>query len=79
MARRPRLLVLDEVTSALDDDTARDVAGRIRALVGDTTVLAITHRPELLAAADGIHRIEKGRVVESASGPGADPLASEAP
>lgn len=62
LARRPRLLVLDEVTSALDADSSRDVAEQIRTLLGSTTVLAVTHRPELLDAADRIYHVEKGRV-----------------
>jgi len=65
LVRRPRLLILDEITSALDEHTACEVAEKIRALVGTTTVLAITHRPELLAIADVVHRIEKGRVAET--------------
>lgn len=65
LARRPRLLVLDEVTSALDADTAREVTEQIRTLVGSTTVLAVTHRPELLAAADVVYHVEKGRVAET--------------
>jgi ATP-binding cassette subfamily C protein len=65
LVRRPRLLVLDEITSALDEQAAQGVAVQIRTLVGTTTVLAITHRPEVLAIADVVHRIEKGRVVET--------------
>lgn len=65
LVRRPQLLILDEITSALDEETACEVAAQIRALVGTTTVLAITHRPELLAIADVIHRLEKGRVAET--------------
>lgn len=65
LARRPRLLILDEITSALDEQTANKVTAQIRALVGTTTVLAITHRPELLAIADVVHRVEKGRIVET--------------
>jgi ABC-type bacteriocin/lantibiotic exporter with double-glycine peptidase domain len=63
--RRPRLLVLDEVTSALDARTAREVAASIGALGGETTVLMVTHRPELVEVADLVHRIEKGRLVET--------------
>jgi ATP-binding cassette subfamily C protein len=64
LARRPRLLILDEVTSALDPETASAVADSIGRLVGETTVLAITHRPEFLDVADTVYRIEKGRVAE---------------
>jgi ATP-binding cassette subfamily C protein len=64
LARRPRLLILDEVTSALDPDTARAVADQIGKLVGETTVLAITHRPEFVDVADAVYRIEKGRAVD---------------
>lgn len=68
LARRPRLLVLDEVTSALDARTAREVAARIGELGAETTVLAVTHRPELVEVADVVHRIEKGRLVETRRG-----------
>jgi ATP-binding cassette subfamily C protein len=74
LVRKPHLLILDEITSALDEQTAREVAVQIRALIGATTVLAITHRPELLELADVVHRIEKGRLAEterSATGSGA--------
>jgi ATP-binding cassette subfamily C protein len=64
LARRPRLLILDEVTSALDPETATGVAEQIGKLVGETTVLAITHRPEFLDVADTVYRIEKGRVTD---------------
>ncbi|MCL4686311.1 ABC transporter ATP-binding protein/permease [Myxococcota bacterium] len=66
LVRQPRLLVLDEITSALDEQTAQAVATQIRTLVGTTTVLAITHQPAVLAIADVVHRVEKGRVVETA-------------
>ncbi len=65
LVRKPRLLILDEITSALDEQTAREVAAQIRALVGETTVLAITHRPELLEIAHAVHRVEKGLLAET--------------
>lgn len=61
IVRKPALLVLDEVTSALDQATASMVAAEIRALVPETTILAVTHRPEFLEVADTIYRIENGR------------------
>jgi ATP-binding cassette, subfamily C, bacterial len=52
---RPKLLVLDEVTSALDPETERQVSSNIAALAGRTTVLAITHRPTFLDIADRVY------------------------
>jgi len=61
LAHRPKLLILDEVTSALDPATAHTVAREIKALVGETTILTITHRPEFLDVADRIYRFEDGK------------------
>ncbi|MCS6876895.1 MAG: ABC transporter ATP-binding protein/permease [Geminicoccaceae bacterium] len=57
---RPRLLVLDEVTSALDPVTATEIARNVRRLAGGLTILAVTHRPEFLDLADRIYRVEHG-------------------
>jgi ATP-binding cassette subfamily C protein len=62
LVARPRLLVLDEVTSALDPATAEALAGEIRALTRTTTVLVVSHRPEFMGIADRIYRVEAGRV-----------------
>ncbi len=61
LVRRPRLLILDEVTSALDPATAVAVAEAIKQLTRETTILTITHRPEFLDVADQIYRVERGR------------------
>ena len=60
LAHRPRLLILDEVTSALDPATAHAIAREIKALTGETTILTISHRPEFLDVADRIYRFEAG-------------------
>jgi ATP-binding cassette subfamily C protein len=67
LVRRPRLLVLDEVTSALDPDSEREICANIRDLVGETTVLAITHRPAFLEWADIVYRIGEGGIVTEGS------------
>jgi ATP-binding cassette subfamily C protein len=64
LVHRPRLLILDEVTSALDPATAIAVAQSIRELSRETTVLTITHRPEFLDVADQIYRVERGTAVQ---------------
>jgi ATP-binding cassette subfamily C protein len=61
----PKLLVLDEVTSALDPHTERQICANVRQLAGEVTVLAITHRPALLEIADRCYRVEGGRVEET--------------
>jgi ATP-binding cassette subfamily C protein len=60
----PKLLILDEATSALDPETERQICANVRQLAGQTTVLAITHRPALLEIADRRYRVEDGRVEE---------------
>lgn len=65
---RPRLLVLDEVTSALDRETERRLCARIAALRDRCTVLAVTHRPAWLEVADLVLDLG-GRVLRPAGSP----------
>ena len=65
MVCRPKLLVLDEVTSALDPHTEKQICANVRQLAGEVTVLAITHRAALLEIADRCYRVEGGRVEET--------------
>ncbi|MCB2010484.1 MAG: ABC transporter ATP-binding protein [Geminicoccaceae bacterium] len=69
LVHQPRLLILDEVTSALDPATAIAIAGEIRRLSRDIAVLTISHRHELLDVADRIYVVEDGkaRVKETVS------------
>jgi ATP-binding cassette, subfamily C, bacterial len=62
---QPKLLILDEVTSALDPYTEQQICANVRQLAGEVTVLAITHRPALLEIADRCYRVEAGRVEET--------------
>jgi len=59
---KPRLLILDEVTSALDPDTERELCRGISRLSKDMAILAITHRPAFLEIADQVYRLEDGTV-----------------
>ncbi len=67
LMRRPALLVLDEATSQLDAENERRILDALESLRGRTTVVAIAHRPALLEAADGIVRLESGRVAATGS------------
>ncbi|MFI9600050.1 ABC transporter ATP-binding protein [Streptomyces sp. NPDC052043] len=60
MAGSPDLLVLDDVSSALDPPTEQRLWDRL--LHSTRTVLAVSHRPALLRAADRIVVLKDGRV-----------------
>lgn len=61
---KPKLLILDEVTSALDPDSEREICDNIKTLSQDMAILAITHRPALLSIADRAYRITAGHALE---------------
>lgn len=58
---RPQILILDEVTSALDPVTEAQVIANIVALKGRFTVLTISHRPAWASVADRIYDLRGGR------------------
>jgi ATP-binding cassette, subfamily C, bacterial len=59
----PELLILDEATSALDQATAREICQAVRGLRGNRTILAITHQPIWMEAADQVLTMRHGKVV----------------
>jgi molybdate/tungstate transport system ATP-binding protein len=66
---RPRVLLLDEPLSALDEETREDMIALLRSVQQQTgvTTLHVTHsRSEAARLADRLLVFEKGRVVESA-------------
>lgn len=62
--KRPSILLLDEPTSAVDDQTEQALCQALRGLVAERgiTVIAITHRQALADAADLILRLEHGKL-----------------
>jgi ABC-type bacteriocin/lantibiotic exporter with double-glycine peptidase domain len=50
--QKPSIIVLDEVTSALDPETESTITRLIESLRGRVTVIAIAHRKETLEQAD---------------------------
>ena len=63
--RDPRILVLDEATSAVDNETEAAIQRSLEAVGRDRTVVVIAHRLSTVRHADRIHALERGRVVES--------------
>jgi ATP-binding cassette, subfamily C, bacterial CydC len=58
------LLVLDEVSANLDTITERELMAEIRDLIGNRSMLVITHRLVALETMDEILLLEKGCIVE---------------
>ena len=63
LVHKPRLLLLDEVTSALDDASEAEICQNIKALSGALTIVAITHKPAWTKIADKVYRVNKGKVL----------------
>jgi ABC-type multidrug transport system ATPase subunit len=56
------ILILDEFTSALDAGTERTVRASLRDLRKGKTTIIISHHPQVLADADRVILLEKGRI-----------------
>jgi ATP-binding cassette, subfamily B, bacterial len=60
LLRRPDVLILDEPTAALDEETERVVALGLRRALPRATLIVITHKPALAEMADHLIRLENG-------------------
>lgn len=67
LLRRPRLLVLDEATNALDLDAESRVLQALFAARDGATVLMVSHRPGNLRLADHVILLDSGRIAETGS------------
>lgn len=63
----PRVLILDEATSALDTASERRIQAALNELVSGRTTIAVAHRLSTIQAADVIHVVDHGSIVESGS------------
>jgi ATP-binding cassette subfamily B protein len=61
----PPVLVLDEATSAVDNETEAAIQRSLELVGRDRTVIVIAHRLSTVRHADRIHVLEAGRIVES--------------
>ncbi|MCP5085047.1 MAG: ABC transporter ATP-binding protein [Alphaproteobacteria bacterium] len=63
LAAEPTLLILDEVTSALDPETEKEIVANIRELSDRYTIVAVTHRSAWTRIADRLYNIKAGQAM----------------
>ena len=62
---KPAVLILDEVTSALDPATEAEIIENIATLGSEYTIIAITHRPAWTEVADELYHVSRGQVIKA--------------
>lgn len=60
--RKPKILFMDEATSNLDTDLESSVNDAVKKL--DITRIIIAHRPETIASADRVLKLQHGKIIE---------------
>jgi ABC-type multidrug transport system fused ATPase/permease subunit len=59
------IIVLDDITTSLDPDSAKVVPKIINKLKKDHTIIMITKKPDLMKEADRILVLDHGKIVDS--------------
>jgi len=57
------ILIMDESTSALDNETEKEIVDEIKKLKGDVTMIVIAHRITTIENCDVVYKISKGEIV----------------
>lgn len=71
LVRKPRAILADEPTGALDVETGQSVMRLLREVTIDTgaALIVITHDPAIAALADRVVRLDQGQLVDEAGTP----------
>lgn len=67
LLKNPDIMILDEATSNIDEETERQFIKDLKEVIRDKTVILAAYRKESLKLADTIHYMEGGRILQSGS------------
>ena len=62
LVKHPKLLILDEATTALDPKTEKEICATLQQLKGGITILAISHQTTVVESADWAYRLKEGKL-----------------
>lgn len=67
IARRPDILILDDVLASVDTQTEAAIMGKLQPVMNERSTLFVSHRISTLRYADSIIVIEDGRITQQGS------------
>ncbi len=65
LLKNPPILILDEATSAVDNETEAAIQKSLKKIAVDRTIILIAHRLSTVVHANQIHVLEGGKIIES--------------
>ena len=63
LVNRPKILILDEANTSLDEEGDRLLRGIVQGLHGQVTVIFVTHRPSIQELADESYELVDGQLI----------------
>lgn len=62
---KTKIILFDEATSSLDNETQSEIQQAIKNLEGEYTILIVAHRLSIIIDSDKIFVVDKGKIIES--------------
>ena len=63
--KQPKILIMDEATSSLDQNTEKKVINSLKKIKENHTIVMIAHRLSTLENCDKVYLIENGKIVDN--------------